>query len=90
MSIELLIGKLELLKEYCGPFGIETPCQAIDRCVAVVRQHKADRPHVQSLNISPERVQRAERIERVEPSQEAIKRVAMSIAFRFYELCQAE
>jgi hypothetical protein len=132
MSSESLTGQLELLKEYIGPFGIETPGQAIDRCIAILRQHEAElppqdwlqktraafiegvefgrqdsfgnlqiawerseaneicadairrrqieQPHDQSLNISPEHVQKVERIERDEPPRNVVERVARALA----------
>lgn len=36
-----LIASLELLKEYTGPFGIETPAKAIDLCIAKVKEHNS-------------------------------------------------
>jgi len=36
-----LIQKLELLKEYTGPYGIETPEKAIDLCIARVKEYHA-------------------------------------------------
>jgi hypothetical protein len=42
MSSDTLIASLELLKEYIGPYGIETPVQAIDRCIAIVRDQSGE------------------------------------------------
>jgi hypothetical protein len=36
-----LIAQFELLNEYTGPYGIETPGQAIERCIAIIRHHEA-------------------------------------------------
>lgn len=39
-SKESLTERLSLLKEFTGPHGIETPEQAIDRCIAIVHKYQ--------------------------------------------------
>ena len=70
MTADSLIKKLQSLDggTFRG-FPLQAYMQGIADCIDAIRQYPhAEQPHAQSLNISPEHVQKVERIERDEPT----------------------
>jgi len=79
MTADSLIAKLTAIKmEKSYDSAIERVYDgAVDRCIEIIQAHQADHPHAQAMNISPEHVQKVERIKRDE--QQDVGRVAEAL-----------
>lgn len=76
MTADSLIEKLLTTLDHYAVDGWVEMNTAEDLMADVIRQHEADNPHAQSMSISPERVQKVERVEHTEQPPDVLERVA--------------